>query len=34
MSPEELQAEKEKIMAEIKADPRIHNYFNFTPEEK
>src|SRR5262245_27218247 len=34
MSPKELEAEKEKIMAEVKADPRIQSYFNFTPEEK
>jgi hypothetical protein len=34
MSPEEMEAEKETIMAEIKSDPRIQNYFNFTPEEK
>jgi type IV secretory pathway TraG/TraD family ATPase VirD4 len=34
MSPQELEAEKERIMAEIRTDPRIHNYFNFTPEEK
>ena len=34
MSPEEMEAEREKIVAEIKSDPRIQNYFNFTPEEK
>jgi hypothetical protein len=36
MSPEELQAEKEKILEAVTADPRYAKFSksNFTPEEK